>query len=163
MKHSNNKAIYAAILIGILYMAPNLANAQNKKQDTTVNEGTIVDPGEYLVEESYSKDSNEIFLEAEQMPEFKGGEDAMYKFLAKNLKYPPIAIENNIQGRVVYRFAISKEGKIFNIVLLTKSIGYGLEEEAKRIIQLMPAWTPAKQNGRPVNCYYTLPVVFKLN
>jgi len=103
----------------------------------------------------------EIFTFVEQQPEFPGGTTEMYKYLYKNIKYPSIAKENNITGRVTVRFVVNEDGKVSNVEVL-KGIGGGCDEEARRVIANMPSWKPGKQNGRPVKVYYTVPVVFKL-
>jgi protein TonB len=104
----------------------------------------------------------EIVTFAEQMPEFEGGTEEMMKFLQKNLNYPPVARENGIEGRVVLQFVVDKDGKISQVEVL-KKLGWGLEEEAVRVVKTMPPWKPGKQNGKPVIVRFTLPVVFRLN
>jgi protein TonB len=104
----------------------------------------------------------EIVTFAEQMPEFEGGQEEMMRYLQKNLNYPPVARENGIEGRVVLQFVVGTDGKISQIEVL-KKLGWGLEEEAVRVVKTMPAWRPGKQNGKPVFVKFTLPIVFKLN
>lgn len=103
----------------------------------------------------------EIVTFAEQMPEFEGGTEAMMNYLAKNINYPNIARENGIEGRVVLQFVVGIDGKISQIEVL-KKLGWGMEEEAIRVVKSMPPWRPGKQNGKPVYVKFTLPVVFKL-
>lgn len=100
----------------------------------------------------------EIFTFVEQMPEFQGD---IYGFLAKHIKYPAKAREKEIQGRVLAQFVINEQGEITQIDIL-RSPDELLSKEAVRVIELMPAWRPGKQNGKPVNVRYTLPIVFKL-
>jgi len=95
------------------------------------------------------------------MPEFVGGEIELSKFLSKNILYPKLAKENNIEGRVIVRFVVEKDGSISNTDILRK-LGFGCDEEVIRLIKTMPKWVPGKQNGKPVRVYYTLPIVFKL-
>jgi protein TonB len=90
-----------------------------------------------------------------------GGFDSLAVFLSKNLKYPTLAKENGIEGRVVVRFVVEKDGTLTNITLLRK-VGWGCDDEATRLIKQMPNWTPGKMNGKPVRTYYTLPIVFSL-
>lgn len=105
----------------------------------------------------------EKFMFVEQMPEFPGGQEAMMKFISKNVKYPENAKENNVEGKVLLKFVISNQGEIRDIEVINKiKYGYGLEEEAIRVLKKMPRWTPGKQNGKPVNVYFTLPISFKL-
>lgn len=103
----------------------------------------------------------EIFKVAEQMPQFPGGQDEMYKFIGNNLKYPVVDQEMGIHGRVTVRFVVSKTGEITNIELL-KGISPTCDKEAIRVIKSMPKWIPGKQSGNPVQVYFTMPIVFKL-
>ena len=97
----------------------------------------------------------------EQMPTFPGGEAELMKFIRDNLKYPVIAQENGIQGRVILRFVVSKTGTIDNVTVL-RSLDPTCDKEAIRVVKSMPKWIPGKQNGNNVPVYFTLPVVFKL-
>jgi protein TonB len=133
-----------------------------KKQVKEVKTVTHEGANEILIDdESIGDDSMEIFLEAEQAPTFKGGFDSLDVFLSKNLKYPTLAKENGIEGRIVVRFIIEKDGLITKTEIL-KKLGWGCDEEALRLIKLMPKWMPAKMNGKHVRTYFTLPIVFKL-
>ena len=102
-----------------------------------------------------------IFEVVEQMPEFPGGLSACMSYIARNVKYPTIALENGIQGRVVVQFCVEKDGSISNTVA-TKSVNPYLDKEALRVVSSMPKWTPGKQKGKPVRVKYTLPVHFRL-
>lgn len=95
----------------------------------------------------------------EQMPRFEGD---INQFLARNLKYPTLARENNIQGRVSVQFVVDEEGRITQAKVI-KGIGGGCEEEALRVVNAMPKWSPGLQNGRPVKVYIVLPILFVLN
>jgi len=95
----------------------------------------------------------------DKMPEYPGGSDAMFKFLYKNAVYPPLAKEKKISGKVFVQFVVEKDGKISNIKVI-RGIGGGCDEEAMRVISLMPAWKPGTQNGKPVPVYFTLPIIF---
>ena len=103
----------------------------------------------------------EIVTFAEQMPEFEGGDEARVSFLSKNLNYPPLARENGIEGRVQIQFVVGTDGKISEVLPLTKK-GWGLEEEAARVVKMMPNWKPGKQNGKTVPVRFSIPIVFKL-
>lgn len=102
------------------------------------------------------------FVTVEQMPSFPGGEIEMQRFIRDNLKYPVIAQENGIQGRVTIRFVVTKDGTISDVQVL-RGIDASCDKEAVRVVKSMPKWIPGKQNGRNVPVYFTLPVVFKLN
>jgi protein TonB len=108
-------------------------------------------------------DANEILTFAEQMPEFAGGTEEMYKYLSKNIMYPPNARENSVEGKVVLTFVVGSDGKISQIEQVGKKLGWGCDEEAIRVVKSMPAWTPGKQNGKAVTVKFTLPIRFQLN
>jgi periplasmic protein TonB len=97
----------------------------------------------------------------EQMPEYPGGDEARIKFFTKNLKYPAIAKESGIQGTVYLTFIVSKTGEISNVQVV-RGIGGGCDEEAVRVLQLMPPWIPGRQNGKTVPVQFTLPLRFSL-
>ena len=95
------------------------------------------------------------------MPEFPGGEAALNAYLAKNINYPQMAVDNEIQGKVIVEFVVGKDGSIRDAKLV-KGIGFGCNEEAVRVIKNMPKWQAGKQNGREVNVSYRVPVKFIL-
>jgi len=101
------------------------------------------------------------FVNVEQMPEYPGGQREMQKFIAANLKYPVVATEMGVQGTVTIQFVVGRDGKIGNIKVI-RGIGSGCDEEAIRVLQKMPAWSPGRQGGKPVLVYYTLPFKFVL-
>lgn len=94
-------------------------------------------------------------------PSFPGGEKAMYEWLSKNINYPVIAQENNIQGRVTLQFVVGKNGEIIDIII-ARGVDSSLDKEAVRVVSTMPRWIPGKQGGNAVKVRYTLPVQFKL-
>ncbi|MEG0039505.1 energy transducer TonB [Bacteroides sp.] len=104
---------------------------------------------------------DEIFVFAENMPVFPGGDAALMQYLGKNIKYPIVPQETGIQGRVIVQFVVDKDGTITHPVIL-KSVDPYLDKEALRVINAMPKWTPGKQRNQPVRVKYTLPVVFRL-
>jgi protein TonB len=104
---------------------------------------------------------DKIFTFVEQQPSFPGGDSEMNKFIKKNLKYPPAALRNGLEGLVVVQFVVNKEGQISDVQVV-KKLGGGTDEEAMRVVKMMPAFAPAKQNGRPVSFRFTLPVRFGL-
>ena len=111
-----------------------------------------------VVEEEVTEPYNVV----EQMPEFPGGEEARIKFLYKHINYPLIAKENGIQGKVYVTFVVSKTGQISGVKVV-RGIGGGCDEEAVRVIQLMPPWIPGRQNGKPVPVQFSLPLKFTLS
>lgn len=103
----------------------------------------------------------EIFQIVEEMPSFPGGEAKLMEYVAKNIKYPQIARETGIQGRVFVGFVVEPDGSISNVKLL-RGIGGGCDEEAMRVIKSLPKWKPGKQRGKAVRVSYQIPVFFKL-
>ena len=97
----------------------------------------------------------------EQMPQFPGGDRELLSFIAKNLRYPTIAQENGIQGKVFVRFVVSATGDVKDVKVM-RSLDPYCDKEAIRVIQSLPKWIPGKQNGRNVPVYYTVPITFKL-
>lgn len=105
--------------------------------------------------------AREVLTIAEEMPEFPGGEAELYDFIGKNLSYPAAARENAIQGKVLVKFVVEKDGYIDKIEII-KKLGWGCDEEVMRVIRSMPKWKPGKMKGNPVAVYFMLPVIFKL-
>jgi periplasmic protein TonB len=106
-------------------------------------------------------DDNKPFIMVEQMPAFPDGETAMFKYLADNIKYPVIAREVGIEGKVFISFVVNTDGSIVDAKVL-RGIKGGCDEEALRVVRMMPKWKPGKQQGRPVRVLYNLPVNFRL-
>ncbi len=106
-------------------------------------------------------DEGKVFTYVEEMPEFPGGEGAMTSYLQKNIKYPPLARENGVTGKVYVNFIVDKDGNIKDVKLI-RGIGAGCDEEAVRVIKAMPTWKPGKQNGRGAIVSFTVPVNFSL-
>lgn len=125
--------------------------SDNKEATTTVQ-----DFGEYGDEETGEA---EIFQVVENMPVFSEGN--VQAWIAKNVKYPVIARENGIQGKVYVQFVIEKNGGISD-VRIVRGVDTSLDKEAARVVGIMPKWTPGKQRGKPVRVSYTLPINFQL-
>ena len=130
----------------------------NTEDDKDV-EVVIAPPVEAPVEE---EEEEVIFMVVETMPEFPGGQQALFKYLGENVKYPVIAQENGIQGRVICQFVVNKDGSIVDVVAVRSSGEASLDKEAIRVIKSMPKWKPGKQRGKPVRVKYTVPVNFRL-
>ncbi|MBO6026108.1 MAG: energy transducer TonB [Bacteroidales bacterium] len=103
----------------------------------------------------------EIFTIVEEMPDFPGGLAKLTDYLGKNIKYPQMARESGIQGRVFVNFVIEPDGSVSNVNVM-RSLGGGCDEEAIRVVKSMPKWKPGKQRGKAVRVSYILPVNFKL-
>ena len=122
--------------------------------DTEADAETIVEEFEVVEEE--------IFTIVESMPEFPGGgQEALFKYLQKTMKYPQIAKENGIQGTVFVNFVVGKDGKIRDAKIL-RGVNKMLDEEAIRVVKAMHSWKPGKQRGKPVSVSYNLPIKFTL-
>ena len=107
-------------------------------------------------------DNDSIYDIVDQMPKFPGGEQAMFEFIGKNVKYPQKAKDEGVQGRVFIQFVVEKDGSI-NEVKLLRGIGGGCDEEALRVVKAMPKWEPGMHKGEHVRVSYCLPIFFKLN
>ncbi len=132
-------------------------NASSSTTAPITEEEIIIDNSENKVIEQVAP----VFTIVELMPGYNGGEEAMYKYLADNIKYPQVAKETGIQGNVIVTFVVEKEGSISDVRVL-KDIGGGCGEEALRVVKAMPKWNAGKQNGVPVRVQFNLPIRFTL-
>ncbi len=107
------------------------------------------------------EEENKVFDVVEQMPSFPGGNQALMEYLSKNVKYPVVAQENGVQGRVVVSFVVERDGSITDVKVV-KSVDPSLDREASRLVSGMPKWIPGKQNGSAVRVKYNVPVTFRL-
>ena len=141
-----------------VFSQTNVDNGQDDRMNfhTAVNEVVVEKPVEKPIEVT-----PEIFTAVEQMPQFPGGEAALMKFLQSHINYPPMAAENNVQGRVVVQFVIDKTGRVGEVKVV-RSVDKDLDKEAVRVCKSLPKFTPGRQNGQAVSVWYTLPVTFKL-
>ena len=105
--------------------------------------------------------ATKVFDVVEEMPSFPGGQGALMSYLASNIKYPVVAQENGVQGRVIVSFVVERDGSISD-VRVARSVDPSLDREAQRVVKSMPRWKPGKQNGSAVRVKYTVPVVFRL-
>lgn len=127
-----------------------------------------IDESDFNVEEKVEEkvideeDHSQIFTVVEEMPSFPGGEEARMKFLYDNIVYPQVARESNISGTVFVGFVVDSRGRVTE-AKIQRGIGGGCDEEALRVIKLMPSWNPGKQAGKPVRVQFTMPIKFSLN
>lgn len=128
---------------------------ESSKQDNKDKEETREEPTQT------TDDVDKVFDVCEEMPQFPGGPQALFDYLSKNLNYPVDAEKNGIQGRVIANFVVERDGSISN-VNVTKSVDPLIDNEAIRLLQSMPRWTPGKQKGKEVRVKYTVPVTFRL-
>lgn len=146
----------------VLQIAENDANVEESTIQSSEDNNTAVEIKYVPVEvEEEEPEEQQIFQVVEEMPEFPGGMAECLKFLAKNIKYPTIAQENGVQGRVIVQFVVNRDGSIVDPVVM-RSVDPYLDKEALRVIQMMPKWKPGKQRGKAVRVKYTVPVTFKL-
>jgi protein TonB len=124
-------------------------------------EGEVLKAKEVVVDEKPKEEETKVFDVVEQMPQFPGGPQALFEYLSKNIKYPVVAEENGIQGRVIVTFVVERDGSITD-VKVAKSVDPSLDKEAQRVVRSMPHWIPGKQNGAAVRVKYTVPVTFRL-
>ena len=122
-------------------------------EDTDTDEDEIIE-----IEE----DDEEFFMVVENMPEFPGGDLGLMKFIQKNVRYPAIAKEYNITGKVYVSFIVDRQGKVTNVKLV-RGVDKNLDAEALRVVSSLPQYTPGRQRGKPVRVMFTIPINFTLN
>ena len=137
----------------------NVDNGQDDRMNfqTAVNEVVVEKP----VEEPKEVKAEQVFITVEQMPQFPGGDAELMRYLQSHMNYPPMAAENNVQGRVVVQFVVDKTGRVGEVKVV-RSVDRDLDKEAVRVCKSLPKFTPGRQNGQAVSVWYTLPVTFKL-
>ena len=146
-----------------IQVVDNEAEVEDLDINAEVDQNEVIE--EYVYEapeiEEEEIEEEEVFKSVEEQPEFPGGTAKLLEYVQKNLKYPMMARESDIQGRVFVGFIVEKDGSITNVQVL-RGIGGGCDEEAVRVVQSLPKFKPGKQRGNPVRVQYTLPIVFKL-
>ena len=124
--------------------------------------GEVLKAKEVIAEPEPPKvEETKVFDVVEEMPQFPGGQAALLEYLSKNIKYPVVAEENGIQGKVIVTFVVERDGSISDVKVV-KSVDPSLDKEASRVVKSMPKWQPGKQNGSAVRVKYTVPVQFRL-
>lgn len=134
-----------------------IADVKGTNEETGVDIATLQDHKVIVAAEPEEK----IFEVVEQPASFPGGQAALMKWLGDNIRYPVIAQENAIQGRVIIQFVVSKDGSIRDIKIV-RGVDPSLDKEAARLVSEMPKWIPGRQGGNSVHVRFTLPIVFKL-
>ncbi len=129
--------------------------------DVEADQETVMDDFVPMVEEEVEEVEMEIFTVVESMPQFPGGDAERMKFLQKNIKYPQMARESGIQGTVYVTFVVEPDGSVSDVRIL-RGIGGGCDEEAMRVINLMPKWNSGMQRGKPVRVQFNMPIKFTL-
>lgn len=129
-------------------------NSEDDKNKKVVIQAPIAAPVE-------DPEESRIHVVVERMPEFPGGEAAMNQFINRTIRYPVIAQENGIQGRVVVQFVVNTDGKIVDVEVV-RGVEESLDQEAVRVVKAMPPWNPGRQGGKNVRVKYTLPIRFRI-
>jgi TonB family protein len=161
---------YPVILAVIILFAGNSFNTRTYAQNNTSTSGTstVMTPPhpspqhQASTQDRQGNENNHVYQRVEKEPEYPGGTEALFKFLGENLKYPDLAKLTKTQGRVFVYFVVKSDGTVDNISLI-KGIGNGCDEEALRVIKLMPKWIPGENKGKKVNVAFYLPIKFKLD
>ena len=132
-------------------------------EDTEADEETQIDVAPVLEEISEEEEAEEsqVFFIVEEMPEFPGGELALRKYIANAIKYPVIAQENGIEGKVYVNFVVNADGLVSNARVI-RSVDPSLDKEAIRVVNSLPRWEPGKQRGKPVRVSFVVPISFVL-
>ncbi len=130
--------------------------------DTEADDQTLINVAPVITaKEEVEEEEAQVFFIVEDMPEFPGGEMALRTYIANAIKYPVIAQENGIQGKVYVTFVVGKDGSVSN-ASIARGVDPSIDKEALRVINTLPKWKPGKQRGKPVNVSYTVPINFQL-
>ena len=138
--------------------APNTTGSVAKKRSGKVRTTSMSDDPSMKIE----KDKMGIYTRTELAPAYAGGQSNLEDYVVNNLQYPQDAIDNNMEGTIQVRFAVDEKGNVTNVSTLGNKLGYGLEEEAIRVVSAMPKWTPGQVKGKNVKTWRTLPITYQL-
>ena len=150
-------AYFAPLIAFLLLLNCKLYGQEDIKRTLPPSNDTIYS----WAEEVKCPEGEVIYKFVDVMPDFPEGTKALYKYISEHICYPQEAREKNIMGTVVVQFVITKEGDVCNVKVLTSAHPI-LDAEAVRVIKSLPKWTPGKNKGKPVHCWYNLPVTFSL-
>ncbi|MDD4993798.1 MAG: energy transducer TonB [Paludibacter sp.] len=162
----NTLAIYMCLILAGTGLTGCLHKYKPSDNSPLIKEMPMPDPNNSNYSpESYQQeittDEDKIYDVVEQMPVFPGGESELKYFITKNLKYPTIAQDNDVQGKVIIRFVVTRTGNVENPQIL-RSLDAGCDREAMRVVRSLPRFIPGKQNGVNVSVWYTMPIKFRL-
>lgn len=129
--------------------------------DTEADDKTVIEVAPIIQQEAEEEEESQVFFIVEDMPEFPGGELALRKFIANAIKYPVIAQENGISGKVYVNFVVDKDGSV-TAAKVARGVDPSLDKEALRVVNSLPKWKPGMQRGKPVKVSYTVPISFVL-
>lgn len=130
-------------------------------EDTEADEETVITIAPVIAQEEEEVEDTKVWVSVDEKPEFPGGNEALTSFLHNNVKYPPIAQENGIQGTVLLTFVVDEKGNVTNIQVV-RSITDALDKEALRVMNMMPQWKPGMQGGKAVKVHYQQAITFRL-
>lgn len=150
-------------VVDLLLIVENNAEITDELEiiDSEATPETAIYAATYLVKPEDIVDEAVVFIAPEEMPEFPGGYAALLNFLSQNIKYPAIAAENGITGKVTVNFVVNTDGSISDAKIL-RGVDQALDKEALRVIYSLPKWKPGKQSGKPVRVSYSVPISFLL-
>jgi len=147
------RAVKVNFVLPIMFKLPS--------QEKEVVAASIATRTEPVLEEAPVVEESKVFMVVEQMPQYPGGEEALIRFIQKNLQYPQMERDNDIQGRVIVKFIVNEDGSVSD-AQVKKGVSPGIDKEALRVIRMLPKFIPGKQQGKLVKVYFLLPVKFKL-
>jgi TonB family protein len=158
--------VFSVFMIGLTLVSCNFSSDNKEPKADSIAAPKVTKPdansGSQTIEGSGNAQGNsDVYTVVEDMPTYRGGDDARIKFLVSNIKYPEKARENGIQGTVYVSFVIDEVGTVTDVKVL-RGIGNGCDEEAMRVVRLMPRWNPGKQSGKPVKVQFNMPIKFTL-
>ncbi len=149
------KSIFTLLLLALA------SNAYSQEETPTQSENTEVPPPP--PEPAVPQQEDQILDYADEIAEYPGGQPAMREFLQKNINYPPSAVAKKLTGKCYLKFVVNKSGQISNVSVIRGVPNCPeCDKEAVRVVKMMPKWQPARNEGKPVNCYFTLPIAFQL-
>ena len=139
-----------------------ICNTENKKVSSSNASSSVSASINNSLSSSRAGEEEIIYNTVDEQPQFPGGETACMKWLAENVQYPTICMEQGIQGRVIATFVVNKDGSIVDIEIV-RSPDSNLSKETERVLKMMPPWKPGRKDGKPVRVKYSLPVTFRLS
>jgi protein TonB len=140
---------------------PNPEPVFELKPDLIILPDPVISDSAFFIPEEKPVMEDVLLLIVEKMPSFKGGERGLFQYLSKNLKYPALALDNNLEAKIHVQFVVNKDGSLSDVKVLNPS-GYGFDEEALRVLKEMPSWSPGQQSGRNVRVQVVIPIIFTL-
>jgi protein TonB len=165
MKKWYQMACLLLCLFGVIACKDKKPQSQNvlvaSEEKVIVQDDLKVGEEKNVTAQPVNVDTDEVFMIVEEDPQFPGGVAAMHKWLKDNIKYPPVAEESNISGKVFMEFVVGRDGAIRDIAV-TRGVDPSLDKEAMRVVSQMPKWIPGKQAGKLVSVKFNMPIAFTL-